>query len=227
MNSPRYLSFGDFIEPAWLLPEFFQFSTAPFTCEYEGKRYRAYDKFYTGDNGCVECVCINGQVDCDSSKCQPILVEPPEVATDAPVKTNARASTTTTTTTTRPSVARPHLPSSEKGPSPSDYSYFSNQLADVNSNPEKGPNTDAMSFSPEQYSYLQAQLGAPGSRGPPGLPGASGSPGSPGQQGTLRIIIITIGLTWFAVTFEFRYALLVYTTHTKHEGSHSFRYNIG
>lgn len=171
------------------MPEFVQFRIAPFTCEYEGKRYRAYDKFYTGDNGCVECVCINGQVDCDSSRCQPILVDPPESITVAPAKAK------TTTTTTRPPAARPHAPSSEKGPSPSDYSYFSNQLTDVNPNSEKGPNTDAMSFSPEQYSYLQAQLGAPGSRGPPGPPGPSGSSGTPGLQGKL-FGVITVRISW-------------------------------
>lgn len=44
-------------------------------------------------------------------------------------------------------------------------------MTDVHMNSEKGPNTDALSYLPEQYQYLQAQMATPGSRGPPGSPG--------------------------------------------------------
>lgn len=156
------------------------FLTASFTCEFEGKRYRANERFTTGDNECAECICIDGRVDCDDAKCHPILVDPPEGVTVASTTTST---TTTTTTTPRTPIQPQGSPrGSEKGPSQADYSYYAHQLTDVNPNSEKGPLTDAMSYMPEQYNYMQA-VGQPGLRGPPGLPGPSGSSGTAGPQG--------------------------------------------
>lgn len=65
------------------------------------------------------------------------------------------------------SPAPPKIPpvaqGNEKGPpSPQDLGYYSSQMADVNLNSEKGPQTAGMGYMPEQYQYLQAQVGAPG-----------------------------------------------------------------
>lgn len=112
-------------------------------------------------------------MNCDDSKCQTILVDPPESITE-PTKVKLPAIPTTTTTTTTTTTHAPIVQSrgSEKGPSPADLSYYASRLTDVNFNSEKGPtNTDAMSYSPEQYHYLQAQIASPGLRGPPGPPG--------------------------------------------------------
>lgn len=139
---------------------------APFSCEYEGKRYRSDDKFTSGVNGCAQCICVNGRVDCDDSKCQ-ILVDPPESSTVPIVQPKPPAPyhppPVQTTTTRAPSV-RTDTRGSEKGP---DLGYYASHLTDVNMNADKGP-TDAMPYMPESYSYLQAQVGVPGIRGPPG-----------------------------------------------------------
>lgn len=149
---------------------FYRIISAPFTCEHEGKRYRTFDKFTSGIDGCVQCICIDGRVNCDDSKCQTILVDPPESITEpTKVKSPPIATTTTTTTTTHAPIVQSR--GSEKGPSPADLSYYASRLTDVNFNSDKGPNTDAMSYSPEQYHYLQAQIASPGLRGPPGPPG--------------------------------------------------------
>lgn len=138
---------------------------APFTCEFEGKRYRTFDKFNTGADGCSKCICIDGRVNCDDSGCHPILVDPPETATViVPVHT------TTTTTTTQAPIVRSDTQGSEKGPSQPDMAYYASRLTDVNMNSEKGPGPEA--YPMEQYPFLQAQMGTPGSRGPPGPPGA-------------------------------------------------------
>lgn len=136
---------------------------APFTCEYEGKRYRSEDKFNSGVNGCAQCICVNGQVSCDETKCQ-ILVDPPEsstIPTILPKQPEANPPT---------KPAPPQIPivppqGNEKGP---DLGYYASHLTDVNMNSEKGP-SEPMQYMPEQYQYLQAQVGQPGLRGPPGM----------------------------------------------------------
>lgn len=147
--------------------------SAPFTCEYEGKRYRSLDKFTSGVNGCAQCLCIDGRVDCDESKCK-ILIDPPEASTE-PVIIQPKLhsnhpfppappfvpTTTTTTTTTRAPVIRTGSQGYEKGP---DLGYYAHHLTNVNMNTDKGP-PDTMPYMPEPYQYLQAQVG---SRGPPG-----------------------------------------------------------
>lgn len=124
------------------------------------------DKFTSGLNGCAECICLNGRPECDESKCQ-ILVDPPEASTEyvprQPIVTHPPPPVATTTTTTTKAPR-----SSEKGPSSSDLGYYGSRLTDVNPNSEKGP-TDQMVYMPDQYSYLQAQVGSPGLRGPPGM----------------------------------------------------------
>lgn len=141
---------------------------APFICEHDGKRYRNLEKFNSGVNGCEECICLDGIVNCDDSKCQ-ILVDPPEASTEyvprQPVITQPPPLPPVQTTTSAPVV-----PSrgSEKGPSSPELGYYGGRLVDVNPNSEKGP-TEPMSYIPEQYQYLQAQVGLPGLRGPPGI----------------------------------------------------------
>lgn len=143
---------------------------APFSCEYEGKRYRSLDKFTSGANNCAQCICIDGRVDCDESKCQ-ILVDPPESSTMPSIEPKAPiayhppetpAPAQTPTMTKKPVI---QVRSNEKGP---DLGYYASHLTDVNMNSEKGP-TEPMQYMPEQYQYLQAQVGSPGLRGPPGL----------------------------------------------------------
>lgn len=102
-------------------------------------------------------------MNCDDSKCNKILVDPPETATVPAVPKIA--------TTDRSPVVQSGTQGNEKGPSQPDLAYYASQLTNVNMNSEKGPNTDAMSYLPEQYQYMQAQMGTPGSRGPPGPPG--------------------------------------------------------
>lgn len=144
-------------------------------CEYEGKRYRQHEKFSAGVNGCAQCVCIDGNVNCDESKCQ-ILVDPPELPTSggntgnivpqqpAFVEPVAQPRPAATTTTVRPPV-RSDSQGSEKGPSASELSYYASRLTDANINAQKGP-PEPMAYYPEQMQYLQT--GAPGLRGPPG-----------------------------------------------------------
>lgn len=142
-------------------------------CEYEGKRYRQLEKFTSGVNGCAQCLCVDGNVNCDESKCQ-ILVEPPETPTidvaptvvEQPLPPIPTTTTTTTTTTPKPVVV---AQGNEKGPTPADLAYYASRLTDANINAQKGPQSlDAMSYYPEQMQYLQAQ-GAPGSRGQQGM----------------------------------------------------------
>lgn len=158
---------------------YFKSFLAPFSCEYEGKRYRSLDKFTSGTNGCAQCICLDGRVDCDESECK-ILVDPPETSTlpvpieprfipnhpPPPPRAPAPAYVpTTTTTTARAPAARTDIRGNEKGP---DLGYYASHLTDVNRNRDKGP-TDAVPYMPEQYQYLQAQVGSPGLRGPPGM----------------------------------------------------------
>lgn len=134
---------------------------APFSCEYEGKRYRSLDKFNSGVNGCAQCICVDGRVNCDESKCQ-IFVDPPESSTVTVVQPKYQPpQPPATTTTTKAPVVQTR--GSEKGP---DLGYYANRLTDVNMNSDKGP-SEPMQYMPEQYQYLQAQ-GSPGLRGPPG-----------------------------------------------------------
>lgn len=162
----------------------FFFCKAPFTCEYEGKRYRSFDKFNGGPDECAQCLCLNGKVNCDESKCT-ILVDPPAPSV---ASTNARP---IPISTPLPPVTRTSqsVQGSEKGPSVPDLAYYASQLTDVASNQEKGPITAGMSYLPEQYQYLQAQVGPAGVRGPPGSPGIPGPQGfqgvrgEPGEQG--------------------------------------------
>lgn len=145
---------------------------APFTCEYDGKRYRSLDKFNSGVNDCAQCICDDGRVDCDESKCK-ILVDPPETST-VPVMIQPRLipnhsspppppfiPLATTTTTRAPPAPVSRTRGSEKGP---DLGYYASHLTNVNMNTDKGP-TDTMPYILEPYQYLQAQVGA---RGPPG-----------------------------------------------------------
>lgn len=121
-------------------------------------------------NGCAQCICIDGRVNCDESKCQ-IFVDPPESSTVPVVQPKyptvhqppqpPAAAATTTTTTKAPIV---QTRGSEKGP---ELGYYANRLTDVNMNSEKGP-SEPMQYMPEQYQYLQAQVGVPGLRGPQG-----------------------------------------------------------
>lgn len=112
-------------------------------------------------------MCIDGRVDCDESKCQ-ILVDPPESSTlpivNYPAAAPPAARTTTKTTTTTTTRAPVVQIGSEKGP---DLGYYANRLTDVSMNSQKGPN-EPMQYMPEQYQYLQAQVGSPGLRGPQG-----------------------------------------------------------
>lgn len=71
-----------------------------------------------------------------------------------------------------------------------DTSYYARQLADVLSSSDKGPSAPA--FLPEQFQYLQAQVGPVGPRGstgptgavgPQGFQGVRGEPGEPGPSG--------------------------------------------
>lgn len=150
---------------------------APFSCEYEGKRYRSLDKFTSGANGCAQCICLDGRVDCDESKCQ-ILVDPPETSTVPVIEPrfipnhqppsaapSPPPTTSTTRSTSRAPATRTDTRGSEKGP---DLGYYANRLTDVNHNRDKGP-TETMPYMPmpEQYQYMQAQA-SPGLRGPPG-----------------------------------------------------------
>lgn len=132
------------------------------------------DKFTSGLNGCAQCLCIDGRVDCDESQCQ-ILVDPPETSTVPEPRfiPNHRPSSAappspppTSPTTTRAPVSRTDTRGSEKGP---DLGYYANHLTDVNMNRDKGP-SETMPYMPmpEQYQYMQAQ-GTPGLRGPPGM----------------------------------------------------------
>lgn len=94
-----------------LIQMLFRFISAPFTCEYEGKRYRSLEKFISGVNGCAQCICIDGNVNCDESKCQ-ILVDPPETPSfNVPLPPRqpspplpVATTTTTTTTTVKPAI---------------------------------------------------------------------------------------------------------------------------
>lgn len=62
---------------------------------------------------------------------------------------------------------RPGIPGSPgmTGPAP-DMTFYSRQLADVLSSSDKGPS--GPSFIPDQFQYLQAQVGPVGARGAPG-----------------------------------------------------------
>lgn len=153
---------------------------APFTCESNGKRYRSLEKFSNGPNGCAKCLCLDGNISCDESQCQTILIDPP--APNVPLPTQKPA--TKTTTTERIVETFPSLPAqgNEKGPSP-DLAYYASHLTDVAPNQEKGPNPAGMSYMPEQYQYLQAQVGPTGPRGPTGPPGAVGPQGFQGLRG--------------------------------------------
>lgn len=159
---------------SWTFTNDFSFFAAPFTCEFEGKRYRTYDKFNTGPNGCAQCICINGNVDCNDQQCQAAAANnagaqaPPPAVPSQPVQT-----------TEQPVQTPPPRPSSEKGPPspPTDLRYYASQLTDV-SGSDKGPS--GMSYMPEQYQYMQAaQTGPSGPRGPPGPPGLPGPQGFP------------------------------------------------
>lgn len=163
-----------------------QFRTAPFTCEHEGKRYRSFEKFNSGPGGCARCLCLNGKVDCDETQCKPqILIDPPAPSTERIQQNNVVTERVALPDSTRPpAVQPPILPRSqgnEKGPSTPDLAYYASQLTDVSQNQEKGPASAGMQYMPEQYSYLQAQAGAPGLRGPPGLPGVAGPQGFQGE----------------------------------------------
>lgn len=74
-------------------------------------------------------------------------------------------------TTIRPPVVQSSAGTqgNEKGPSQPDLAYYASQLTNANMNSEKGPITDAMAYLPEHF--MQAQMGTPGSRGPPGPTG--------------------------------------------------------
>lgn len=135
-----------------------------------GKRYRSFEKFSNGPNGCAKCLCLDGKIDCDESQCHSILIDPPAPNEELP----ASSPPSTTTTTERIAPIFPSLPpqGNDKGPSP-DLAYYASHLTDVASNQEKGPITAGMSYMPEQYQYMQAQAqaGPTGPRGPPGPPG--------------------------------------------------------
>lgn len=148
----------------------------------DGKRYRSFEEFSSGANGCAKCSCLDGKINCDESQCQAILIDPPGPNEAFP----SNLPLSTTTTTERATVTFPALPpqGSEKGPSP-DLSYYASQLTDVTLNQEKGPITAGMSYMPEQYQYLQAQVGPTGPRGPPGPPGAIGPQGFQGIRGEM------------------------------------------
>lgn len=62
---------------------------------------------------------------------------------------------------------RPGIPGNPGavGPAP-DMTLYSQQLADVLSSSDKGPS--GPSFLPDQFQYLQAQVGPAGARGAPG-----------------------------------------------------------
>lgn len=129
------------------------------------------DKFTSGANGCAQCICLNGRVDCDESKCK-ILVDPPETSTAPALEPRfpnhppppPRAPAPTTATTRAPAI-QTDTRGSEKGP---DLGYYASHLTDVNRNRDKGP-TDPMPYMQEPYQYMQAQVGPPGIRGPPGM----------------------------------------------------------
>lgn len=160
---------------------------APFMCELDGKRYRSFENFSSGPDGCAKCLCLDGKIDCDESQCQKILIDPP--APNEPLPTDKPMGKFITTE--RPLPAFPSLPpqGNDKGPPSPDLAYYASHLTDVASNQEKGPQTAGMSYMPEQYQYLQAQVGPSGPRGPPGPSGAIGPQGfqgirgEPGEQG--------------------------------------------
>lgn len=104
-------------------------------------------------------------MNCDDSRCNKILVDPPETAT-----VPANVPKVAAPTTSRPPIVQSGEQGNEKGPSQPDLAYYASQLTNANMNSEKGPNTDAMAYLPEHF--MQAQMGTPGSRGPPGPPGA-------------------------------------------------------
>lgn len=108
------------------------------------------------------------------------MIDPP--APNEPFPT--RSPVHTPATTERVSRAFPSLPpqGTEKGPPP-DLGYYAGRLVDVAPNQEKGPITAGMSYMPEQYQYLQAQVGPAGPRGPPGPPGPVGPQGFQGLRG--------------------------------------------
>lgn len=64
-------------------------------------------------------------------------------------------------------MGRPGIPGNPgaAGPAP-DMTFYSRQLADVLSSSDKGPS--GPSFIPDQFQYLQAQVGPVGARGAPG-----------------------------------------------------------
>lgn len=59
-----------------------------------------------------------------------------------------------------------------------DTAYYNRQMADHLASNEKGP-----TFLPDQYQYLQAQVGPVGARGPVGNPGSVGPQGYQGVRG--------------------------------------------
>lgn len=151
---------------------------AGFTCEYDGKRYRTLEKFKTGPNGCVECKCVDGKVNCNQDLCHQ------SGQTSRHVTTEETPTTTELDVEQTPVVAAVPAarPSSEKGPPspPTDFRYYAGQLTDV-SGGDKGPS--GVPYLPEQYQYLQAQSGPVGPRGHPGPVGQPGPQGFPGQRG--------------------------------------------
>lgn len=143
------------------------FLSAPFTCEYEGKRYRSHDKFNSGPNGCLQCICIDGNVNCNDQACQPPVVTARGNGNQLPFVPPSQPDQRAAASTEPPvQVPNPPRPSSEKGPPspPTDLRYYASQLTDV-SGSDKGPS--GVSYMPEQYQYLQAQTGPVGPRGPP------------------------------------------------------------
>lgn len=69
-------------------------------------------------------------------------------------------------------AGRPGIPGSPgSSGQPPDMTYYSRQLADVLSSSDKGPSSGSSSFLPDQFQYLQAQVGPVGARGPPGPSG--------------------------------------------------------
>lgn len=167
----------------------------PFTCHYEGKWYREQEQFQSGYQGCATCRCRNKQVVCDEADC-------PKIKADVSVTVIPRTTTTTTTTTTTPvpeydaaqlgnrlplapagepgtpgesgvpgSPGTPGVPGLPGPPGPvPDLTYFTQQLQDSMAGSDKGP-------GPDNFQYMQAQVGPVGPRGPPGPSGVSGPQG--------------------------------------------------
>lgn len=183
-------------------------------CVLDAKVYDSSDEeIYIGDKRC--CRCRDGVISCFSCNRGggSVDVEVIPKATDLPSTTTEFMQSNAVLATSAVEalgeignpgepgqsgyVGPPGTPGQPGVPGPPglpgnhpDTSYYARQLADVLSSSDKGPSAPA--FLPEQFQYLQAQIGPVGPRGstgptgavgPQGFQGVRGEPGEPGPSG--------------------------------------------